>query len=108
MSFHGVKMRKAFGKAEDFYRVRLITIKEEIPPEMDWKEGIIYFKPKMEKSKSLTKYRVELIEIDTNRRISLEDFSEKDLALKKIEEVQFDLSKLTKHQFENKYNFFSE
>lgn len=35
-------MPKIFGKASDFYRARILTLEEEIPPDFDWRDDVLY------------------------------------------------------------------
>jgi hypothetical protein len=100
-------MRKAFGEAKDFYRVRLIEVWEEKPAEFDWKEGASYFPPPVEKGQSLKAYRLEVVEIDSGKCYPLKSFREeqKDIANQVLAEIEEDLENLTNNEFVDKYDF---
>ncbi len=100
-------MRKAFGQAKDFYRVRLIEVWEEKPAEFDWKEGASYFPPPLEKGQSLKAYQLEVVEIDTGKCYTLKSFGEgeSEIANQALAEAQDDLENLTNNEFVNKYQF---
>lgn len=98
-------MPKVIGPANDFYRVRLFEIICEFPAELDWKEGASYFPPPIEEGKSLRKFLIEFVELETKIVYPWRYFVDKDKALKAFEEIQEDLTTLTKSQLEKKYLF---
>ncbi len=98
-------MVKIIGPANEFYRARLFEIICEFPAELDWKEGISYFSPPPEKGKSLRKFLIEFVELESRKAYQWKYFINKQEAIKAFEEVQEDLSTLTKSQLEKKYLF---
>lgn len=100
-------MRKAFGQAKDFYRVRLIEVWEEEPAEFDWKEGASYFTPPLEKGQSLKGYQLEVVALDSGKCYTLKSFreGESEIANQALAEVKEDLENLTNNEFVNKYEF---
>jgi hypothetical protein len=96
---------RIFGQASDFYRVRLIKVKEEEPAELSWEEGASYFPPPIEKSKSAVKYRLEVVELDTEKAYPFRSFISLEEAQKFLSKMEEELGILTKNEFENKYGF---
>ncbi|MHB0975966.1 MAG: hypothetical protein ACYC1U_02100 [Candidatus Aquicultorales bacterium] len=95
---------KAFGAAEDFYRVRLVTIEEYIPPELDWDEDILYKQPPAFKIKSSKSIRVELIEETSGDIVLIKEFKVRPGAERLFRAAARDLKELTKHEFDSKYD----
>jgi hypothetical protein len=96
---------KIFGQASDFYRVRLIEVKEEEPAELSWEEGASYFPPPVEESKSAIKYRLEVVELDTEKVYPFRSFVSLEEAKKLLTRMDEELGILTKNEFEKKYGF---
>lgn len=98
-------MAKIFGKANDFYRVRIINIKEDEEVDIDWRDDILLRKPENHESILEDNFVIEVVNIDSGEKIALEKFPKLHRAKKQIIEIEEDLNELTKNQFEKKYNF---
>lgn len=99
-------MKKVFGKAKDFYRVRVIALREEIPSEFEWRDDILFSYPEYE-GKSIREYRLEIVEIDSGKGHVLGSYKNKEEVERRRQKIQEDLDELTKMQFEKKYKFLS-
>lgn len=96
-------MRKVFGRAADFYRVRLVHLEEVVPPELDWREDILFYPPPPYDSQSALQYRLEIVYIDDGHALPIAFLADRQQAEKKYDEIKEDLSDLTKIEFEEKY-----
>lgn len=94
---------KIFGKAAEFYRVRIQKLVEEGEPSMKWDDAILYRRPAEDKANSRTLYMVQAVRIDDSRSISLGEFSEMDEADKFMQEINELLEDQTKNQFEERF-----
>ncbi|HDP70045.1 MAG TPA: hypothetical protein ENN38_04455 [Actinobacteria bacterium] len=96
---------KIFGKANEFYRVKLVKLNKNEPEEFDWKEDILYkIPPKKFSVINETEYLVMVVNIDTNEGHNLNRYKSSTQAEKKIKLIEEDLKELTKIQFETKYH----
>lgn len=99
-------MRKTIGKASDFYHVRLITLKENSLPEVEWREDILYRTSEASQEKVVISYNLEVVNIDSRKTYLIKNYPNKAVAAEKLKEMQDDLEILNKRGFEDKYNFF--
>lgn len=93
---------KVFGMAEDYYRVRVLKMDEELPADLEWRDDILYRAPKAYPSKLKVTYRLQLLtrENAVHETASLRDKREVKNRLKAIRE---DLRELSKMKFDEKY-----
>lgn len=99
-------LKKVFGKARDFYRVRVIALLEEIPSEFEWRDDILFSYPEYE-GKSIREYRLEIVDIDSGKGYVLRSYKNREKVERRRQKIEEDLDELTKMQFEKKYKFFS-
>ncbi|HEY3374091.1 MAG TPA: hypothetical protein VGK02_03395 [Candidatus Aquicultor sp.] len=94
---------KTTNLALDCYRARVIKVHEERPVDLDWREDILYTAPKAYPSKLMTSYRVQVLAPDKtiHELANLRDRAE---ARKRIRSVRHDLKRLTKMEFNKKYD----
>ena len=97
-------MSRTFGKASDFYRVRIITLEEETALDFDWRDDVLYCPRKDHPTLIDTKYSLQVVELDSRDKIVLGEFSDMDEAVRTKEAAAEDLKILTKMEFEKKYN----
>lgn len=98
-------MGKTFGKAVDFYRARVLTLEEEMPPDFYWREDILYRKPEEKgSSKIKTSYCLQIVELDSRKHQVLNEYTDKKEAHQALIKIQEDLAELTKMEFENKHD----
>jgi len=94
---------KIFGKAEEFYRVRLQRMSEASEMEMDWDESILYRDPPPFESKSTTYFLVQAVDIDNNQTFDIKRFSLREEAANFQNQADNELTTLTKAEFEKKF-----
>ena len=97
-------MSRTFGKASDFYRVRIITLEEETALDFDWRDDVLYRPRKDHPTLIDTKYSLQVVELDSRDKIVLGEFSDMAEAVRTKEAAEEDLKILTKMEFEKKYN----
>ena len=102
------KLSRTFGKASDFYRVRIITFEEEIPPDFDWRDDVLYRASKEDSGKIEKKYALQVVELDSRNHQKIEEYAELTVANRIKQELQDDLEALTKIQFDKKYDLHFE
>jgi len=96
-------MKKIFGRAADFYRIRLVHVEEVVPPELDWSENILFYPPPLYDSQATFQYRIEVVDTDNSNTLPMAFFAEKLEAEEKFKVIEEDLNNLTKMEFEEKY-----
>ena len=96
---------KVFGQASDFYRLRVIEVVEEEPAELSWQEGASYFPPPLEEGRSAVRFRVEVVELDTEKAYPFRTFPSLEEAIDLLSQMEEELQVFTKSEFENKYGF---
>lgn len=96
-------MSKTFGKASDFYRVRIITLEQELPPDFDWRNDVLYRSPKESFDMIKRTYCLQVVELDSRNYQALEEYSAKQAATQEKAIVEEDIINLTKMEFEKKY-----
>lgn len=96
-------MKKIFGRAADFYRIRLVHVEEVVPPELDWNENVLFYPPPPYDSQTTFQYRIEVVSVDNSKTLPMSFFVEKLEAEEKFNIVEEDLKNLTKMEFDEKY-----
>ncbi len=96
-------MRKVFGKADDFYRARILTLEEEMFPDFDWRDDILYRSPSKERSEMRKQYCLQIVELDTKKDRIVKEYTDRREAERALRSIEHDLSELTKIEFEGKY-----
>jgi len=96
-------MSKTFGKASDFYRVRIITLEQELPPDFDWRDDVLYRSPKESFDMIKRTYCLQVVDLDSRKYQVLKEYSAKQEATQEKEMVEEDLKSFTKMEFEKKY-----
>lgn len=94
---------KIFGKAAEFYRIRVLKLIEESRPIIKWDETILFREPPPEEARSRTLYLVQAVRIDDNQAFVLKRFKDQTRADKFRHRVEELLEELTKNQFEAKF-----
>lgn len=99
-------MKKIFGRASDFYRIRLVHLEEVVPPELDWNSYVLFYPPPPYDSQTAFRYRLEVVDVDTGNSVPLAFFADESQADDVLTEVEEDIENLTKKEFEDKYKLF--
>ncbi|RJQ31066.1 MAG: hypothetical protein C4562_06600 [Actinobacteria bacterium] len=94
---------KTFGKADEFYRARVITTSAEETAEFKWREDILYHSDEEDQAKLSNTYRIELVELDSNNKLILKSLQNLEQAKLMLATIQDDLAELTKNEFDLKY-----
>ncbi|MDO9556928.1 MAG: hypothetical protein Q7J82_05030 [Coriobacteriia bacterium] len=97
-------MARVIGKADDFYRLRMVHVDESDEPDLDWRDDILYRRPPQQRVDEYEFYRVEAVLIDDEENVTgIRTFDTQDEAYVFVESVQEDLSEMTKSEFEDTY-----
>ena len=96
-------MRKIFGKADDFYRARIMTLEEEMFPDFDWRDDILYRSPSKQHSEMRKQYCLQIVDLDTKKGQIIKRYTNRKEADKALKMIDHDLKELTKIEFEEKY-----
>lgn len=99
---------KVFGEAKDFYRVRVVTLDEEIPMDFEWRENILFIPQVNFDGETKREYLLQVVTLDSSSKIVFaQAFKSKREAGRHLKKIQEDLTELTKMEFEKKYNLSS-
>lgn len=93
---------KVFGMAEDYYRVRVLQMDEELPADLEWREDILYRGSKAYPSKLKVTYRIQILTRE-NVVHEIANLREKREAKKRYKAIREDLHELSKMKFDEKY-----
>ncbi len=94
---------RVFGKASDFYRLRVIKVREEAAPELDWHDDILIKAPPTEKLGLEEWFVLQAVSVDTERAYALKRFEVAEKAMRYREKAEELLKELTKQAFEAKF-----
>jgi hypothetical protein len=94
---------KSFGKADEFYRARILSTSSDETTEFEWREDILYHKEDDGSVKTKSAYLIELVELDLNKKVTLRNLDNLNEAKILLATMQDDLNTLTKKEFDEKY-----
>ena len=94
---------RVFGKAADFYRLRVLRVNEESSPELDWRDDILFKEPLVEEPRSREWYVLQVVNIDSEEAHPLRRFKDSGLAMRDRAKVDELLYELTKQELESKF-----
>jgi len=101
----GKRGQKTFGKAEDFYRARVITVEASVFPDFEWREDILsYPSPPDPSGRTTVDHRLEVVSEESGKSKVLSTHKTRVEAQKAKNKVDKDLGELTKIEFDKKYN----
>ena len=96
--------QKSFGAACDYYRIRLIHVDENEPPDLDWRDDILYRRPPVEHTGERELWRLEAVGIDDDEDVTtLGLFDDRERAEASFASAEEGVSELTRSQFEERY-----
>jgi hypothetical protein len=102
-------MARYFGKASDFFEVKLFKIEEVIPEEFDWDELTAYIGPRSKGDPSLKIiYQIQIRDTESGAMIKNIDFENLEEAKLKLEAVFDDLRELEVEEFCKKHQILLE
>jgi hypothetical protein len=94
----------AIGRADDFYRLRVVRVDEGEVPDLDWREDILYRRPPADEPEEFDVWRVEAVDVDDDENVAvLASFASAEDAHDWLETVGDDLGLMTKSEFEHTY-----
>ncbi|MDI6717288.1 MAG: hypothetical protein QME63_10165 [Actinomycetota bacterium] len=99
---HKKESKKAFGQADDYYRVRLLRVEEELPADLEWRDDILFIEPEYPGKLKVT-YRLQLVTKDSREVFEIASVSNRKEAKKRYKEALDDLRDLSKMDFDEKY-----
>ncbi|MBN2404527.1 MAG: hypothetical protein JXE06_03000 [Coriobacteriia bacterium] len=97
-------MARVIGKADDFYRLRVMHVDESDGPDLDWRDDILYRRPPRQSVDEYELFRVEAVLIDDEEALTtVGSFRTQEEAYAFIHTVEEDLAEMTKSEFEDTY-----
>jgi hypothetical protein len=94
---------KVFGKAADFYRLRVLKMTEDSELDLEWKEDILFRTPNVSPMTDRVWYVVQAVSIDREEPYLLKRFPSGEAAMRFKDSVEELLREVTKHEFENRF-----
>lgn len=94
---------RVFGKAVDFYRLRVLKVNEESGPELAWHDDILFKKPPADELRSEEWYVLQAVSIDSEEAFPIRRFDDGDEAMRNRDKVDELLYELTKQEFESRF-----
>ncbi len=94
---------RVFGKASDFYRLRVLKVNEDSDISLDWKKDILFRNPEPSPMSTRTWYVVQVVNIDDEEPYSIKRFKTGEAAMRFKDKAEELLHELTKKQFEEKF-----
>lgn len=94
---------RVFGKAADFYRLRVLKVHEDSEPEIDWHPDILLRPPSTPEPQTEVWYFLQAVSVDSERAYALKKFSDGETAMRYRDKVDELLRELTKLEFEEKF-----
>ena len=98
---------KVFGRASDFYRLRVIKVAEDSDVDLNWRADILYRQPASAPMTIKTWYVVQAISIDDESPHNLKRFTTGEAAMRFKDRIEDLLRELTKQQFEDRFSSMS-
>ena len=94
---------RVFGKASDFYRLRVIKVSEDSELDLEWEDDILYKAPPISPMTTRIWYLVQAIAVDDESAHGLKRFRSGDAAMRFKDKVEEFLRELTKQEFEDRF-----
>lgn len=97
-------MRQIIGSADEFYRLRVVTVDASDGPDLDWREDILWRRPVASAVGECVVQRLEAVDLaDGETAWTLGEFTTTSEAHAAMQEADPDLRGMTKSQFEDAY-----
>jgi hypothetical protein len=94
---------RVFGKASDFFRLRVIKVTEDSQVDLDWQEDILYRKPAKTAMTTKAWYIVQAVAVDDEEVHVLKRMATGEAAMRFKDRVEELLHELTKLEFEKRF-----
>ena len=95
---------RVFGKASDFYRLRVLKVNEDSGLELDWQSDILYRAAPAAEIKTDTWYAVQVVSVDSEAAFELKRFTDGEAALRYKDKLVELLQEVTKSDFEERFS----
>jgi len=97
-------MARVIGRADDFYRLRVMHVDESDELDLDWRDDILYRRPPKQSVSEYELFRVEAVEIENEDAVTpLGTFDTQEEAYEFAQAAGDDLDEMTKSEFEDTY-----
>ena len=97
-------MRQIIGNADEFYRLRVVTVDVSDAPDLDWRDDILWRRSVANGVSECVVQRLEAVHIaDGDTAWTLGEFVTTSEAHEAMQEADLDLRGMTKSQFEDAY-----
>jgi hypothetical protein len=97
-------MATGIGAASDYYRVRTMRFDTVDSPAFEWREDVLYRRPKAAVPSEVAHFRVEAVALDDDDDVTvLGEFSTPEDAHEASAAAMEDLALLTRSEFEERY-----
>lgn len=97
-------MSGVIGRADEFYRARVMRLDETDVPDLDWRDDVLYRRTASEPVDERDVWRVEAVDVEDDENVTvLETFADAEGAYAWLETVETDLSEMTRSEFERTY-----
>jgi hypothetical protein len=94
----------AIGRADEFWRLRIVRLDEAGVPDLLWRDDILYRPARREGVAEAEAYRVDAVSLDQPERVvPISAFPDADEAHEWTQQVAVDLRDMTRSQFEEAY-----
>lgn len=94
---------RVFGKASDFYRLRVIKVNEDSDVDLNWREDILYRRPPGAPMSTKVWYVIQAVMIDNESSYNLKRFVTGEAAMRFKDRIEELLRDLTKQEFEERF-----
>ena len=95
---------KSFGKAQDYYRIRVQSITVDQTLSIDWSEDVLYKDQKIAEIETKTAFVVQVVRLDDHNVSDLKNFHDYNEANEYKILTDALLEELTKNQFEERFS----
>lgn len=95
---------RALGDASDFYRLRVTRFDDAGEPDLEWRDDVLWRRPRTPQPEEYVVYRVEAVDVDDDTNVvPLGSFASAAEAHDALDAAQQDLEELSRAQFEERY-----
>ena len=95
---------KPLGDAADFYRLRVTRLDDSQMPDLEWRDDVLWRRPRTPQPEEYVVYRVEAVDVDDDEKVTpLASFGTVAEAHDALDAAQADLEELSRAKFEERY-----
>lgn len=97
-------VRKSFGQASDYYRVRMMHVDDADLPDLAWRDDILWRRPPIEPIEEFELWRVEAVDVADDESVTVIGvFDGQEDAHEALASAEDDLAQITRSEFEERY-----